>query len=72
MADFTIDLDIEDAKVAEALDAFRWHFNAPAATPAQLKQLVKDDVRANLVKIFKAWKKYQLTVAPPSDEIIIS
>lgn len=72
MADFTINLDIEDAKVAEALDAFRWHFKAPTATPAQVRQLVKDDIRNNLVAIFKAYKKHQLVVSPPSDEIIIS
>lgn len=73
MADFSLNpITVPDDKVADFIEALRWHFDNQAATPAQLKALVTDKVRADLVGIYKAWRKYQLTINPPSDEIDIT
>ena len=72
MADFSLTIDVEDAKVAEFLDALRWKFDNAAATPAQLKALVTANVRNDLKQVFKAYKKHLLTISPPSDEIDIT
>jgi len=72
MADFSIPVVIPDDKVADFLDALRYSYKAPAATSAELKDMVTQDVRNNLKAKYKEWRAYQLKINPPSDEIDIT
>ena len=72
MADFSLPVTVPDDKVSEFLDALRWHYKMPTATPAQLRNKAAEDLRTDLIKMFKAYKRYQLEINPPSDEINIT
>ena len=72
MTDFSIPVSIPDEKTSEFMSALRWHFKMATATPAELKALAAADLRADLIKIFKAYKRHQWETQPPSDEIDIT
>lgn len=68
MADFSLPVTVPDDKVSEFLDALRWHYKMPSATPAQLRQKAVEDLHADLIKIFKDYKRS----LPVADEINIT
>jgi len=72
MTDFSLPVTIPDDKTSEFMSALRWHFRMNTATPAELKALATADLRADLIKIFKAYKRHIHETQPPSDEIEIT
>ena len=69
MADFTLPVTVPDDKVDTFMDALRWHYKMSNATPAELKTLATNELRANLKDVFKQYKKWYHANNPPSDEI---
>lgn len=64
MADFSIQLDVDDARVNEFIAALRHHYgpvgNPPRdRTPAELKAGVKNDLREMLIGWFREYRVYQ-------------
>ena len=64
MADFSVSLTVEDAKVNDLLDALRWHWGPKSIDPvveyttAELKAKLKTSVERSVKDIYKRHKEF--------------